>query len=176
VPQDIPSASPVKNIPMESESSKVDKPPSPSAGKTILEMPNLPGSEDINVPPGVASNLPPLAADPSCDVVHQPSRPDPAVHQDASLISPKSFGLGAHGGRQPSEGSSVPRPEKQSRPYFHVAESLWDNPDFIHARFQAQQEQIKALYSSMKTASELIDVSLYAPSYLLTLRLDSFLM
>jgi hypothetical protein len=41
---------------------------------------------------------------------------------------------------------------------------------------QAKQEQIKALYSSMKTTSELIDVSLYAPSYLLTLRTESFLM
>jgi hypothetical protein len=41
---------------------------------------------------------------------------------------------------------------------------------------QAKQEQIKALKSSMKTISELIDVSLYAPSYLLTLRPDSFLM
>jgi hypothetical protein len=64
---------------------------------------------------------------------------------------------------------------------------LWENPDFIQARFhigryvsasvntQAKQEQIKALYSSMKTTSELIDVSFYAPSYLLTLRLNSSL-
>jgi hypothetical protein len=37
---------------------------------------------------------------------------------------------------------------------------------------QAEHEQIRALYSSMKTTSELIDVSLHAPSYLLTLRLD----
>jgi hypothetical protein len=41
---------------------------------------------------------------------------------------------------------------------------------------QDKQEQIKALYSSMKTTSELIDVSLYAPSYLRTLRTESFLM
>jgi hypothetical protein len=40
---------------------------------------------------------------------------------------------------------------------------------------QAEQEQIKALFSSMKTTSELIDVSLYAPSYLLTLELGSSL-
>jgi hypothetical protein len=40
---------------------------------------------------------------------------------------------------------------------------------------QAEQEQIKALYSSMKTTSELTDLSLYAPSYLLTLRPDSSL-
>jgi hypothetical protein len=35
------------------------------------------------------------------------------MHQDASAISPKSFGLGAHGGPQPGEGSSVLRPGKQ---------------------------------------------------------------
>jgi hypothetical protein len=40
---------------------------------------------------------------------------------------------------------------------------------------KAEQEQIKALYSSMKTTSNLIDISLYAPFYLLTLRLDSSL-
>jgi hypothetical protein len=68
-----------------------------------------------------------------------------------------------------------------------VAESLWDNPDFIQAGFhigryisvsvntQAEQEQIKALYSSMKTTSELIDVSFYAPPYLLTMRFNSSL-
>jgi hypothetical protein len=81
----------------------------------------------------------------------------------------------------------VPRPEKQRRQYSRVVESLWENADFIQARFhigryvsasvntQAKQEQIKALYSSMKTTSELIDVSFYAPSYLLTLRLNSSL-
>jgi hypothetical protein len=40
---------------------------------------------------------------------------------------------------------------------------------------QAEQEQVKALYSSMKTTSELINVSVYAPSYLLTLRPNSSL-
>jgi hypothetical protein len=40
---------------------------------------------------------------------------------------------------------------------------------------QAKQEQIKALYSSMKTTSELIDVSFYAPPYILFLKLDASL-
>jgi hypothetical protein len=114
--------------------------------------------------------------------------PDPTIHQDASPIGPKSFRLEVPGGPQLGEGSSVPRPEKQPRPYSSVVEFLWDNLDFIQAGFHigryvstyvntiVEQEQIKALYSNMKTTSELIDVSFYAPSYLLPLRLDSFLM
>jgi hypothetical protein len=35
---------------------------------------------------------------------------------------------------------------------------------------QAEQEQIKALYSNKKTTSELIDVSFHVPSYILILR------
>jgi putative lipoic acid-binding regulatory protein len=104
------------------------------------------------------------------------------MHQDASPISPMLYGLGAHGEPQPGEGSSVPRLEEQPRQYLRVAESMWDNPNFIQARFhvgryvsasvnaQAEQEQIKALYTSMKTTSEVIELSFYAPSYLLTLR------
>jgi hypothetical protein len=103
----------------------VDKPPSPFAGKTILETLNPLGSEDINVPTSAASNpASPPVADSSRDAAHQPPRPDLALHQDASQISPKSFGLGAHGGPQPGECSSVPRPENQLGQYSHVAESL----------------------------------------------------
>jgi hypothetical protein len=81
----------------------------------------------------------------------------------------------------------VPRPKRQPRQYSRVAESLWDNPDFIQAGFhigryvsvsvniQAEQEQIKVLYSSMKTTSELIVVSTYAPPYLFPLRFNSSL-
>jgi hypothetical protein len=46
-----------------------------------------------------------------------------------------SFGLEALGGRQPGEGSFVPRSRKQLHQYSHVAESLWDNLDFIQVRF-----------------------------------------
>jgi hypothetical protein len=68
----------------------------------------------------------------------------------------------------------MPRPEKQPRQYSRIAESLWDNPNFIQAGFhigryvtasvntEAEREQIKALYSNMKTTSELVDVSIYA--------------
>jgi hypothetical protein len=94
VPQDIPLASPTKNISPESESPKVDKPPSPSTGKTIPETMNLLGSEDINVPVGASSNLAsPPASDSSQDATHQHPRPDPAIHQDASPISLKLFRL-----------------------------------------------------------------------------------
>jgi hypothetical protein len=125
VPQDIPSASPAKNISPDSESPQVDKPLSPSARKTLQGTLNHPGSEDINVPTGVVSILTsPSAADWRRDAAHQSPWPDPAMHQDASPVSPKSFGLEAHGGPQPGEGSSVPRLEKQPRQYSHVAESL----------------------------------------------------
>jgi hypothetical protein len=128
VPQDIPSAFPTKNIPTKSESPKVEKPLSPSTGKTILETPNLPSSKDINVPTGAAGNpAAPPAADPSHDAAHQPSPPYPTIHQDASPIGPRSFGLGMLGGSQLGERSSIPRPEKQPQPYSYVVESLWDN-------------------------------------------------
>jgi hypothetical protein len=129
VPQDIPLASPAKNLPPESESPKVDKPPSPSAGKTFLEMLNPLGPEGINVRTGAASNpTSPSAADLRRDATHQSPRPDPIECQEASPLSGKSFGLGAHGGPQPGEGSSVPRLDKQLWQYSRVVESMWDNP------------------------------------------------
>jgi hypothetical protein len=109
----------------------VDKPQSPTR-KTLLEMLNPPGLEDTDVPTGAASGpTSPCTADSRRDATHQCSRLDPIVHQGASPQSPKSFGLGAHGGPQTSEGSSVPRPEKEPRQYSRVTEKMWDNPDFI---------------------------------------------
>jgi hypothetical protein len=40
---------------------------------------------------------------------------------------------------------------------------------------EAEREQIKALYPSMKTTIELVDVSIYAFLYIFILGLDSFL-
>jgi hypothetical protein len=98
VTQDIPLASPAKDSQLKSESPKVDKPLSPSTGKTLPKPPNPSGLEDTHVPIGVASNLTsPPAADSRRDATRQSPSPDPAMHQDASPISPKSFGLGAHG-------------------------------------------------------------------------------
>jgi hypothetical protein len=82
----------------------------------------------------------------------------------------------------------VPRFERQLHQYSHIVESMWDNPDFIQAGFhigqyitpsvstEAKQEHIKALYSSMKNPSELIDVSIFTSSFLFVLKFDSLLM
>jgi hypothetical protein len=65
----------------------------------------------------------------------------------------------------------MPRSRKQPRPFLRVAKSLWDNPDFIQVRFhidryvtasvnsEAEWENIKALYSSLKTTSAQINAS-----------------
>jgi hypothetical protein len=99
VTQDIHSASHAKNLVPKSESPKVDKPPSPSTGKTFLEMSKPLGPEDTNASAGAASNLTSRStADLGHDATHQSPRPDPTEHQEASPQSPKSFGLGAHGG------------------------------------------------------------------------------
>jgi hypothetical protein len=62
---------------------------------------------------------------------------------------------------------------------------MWDNPEFIQAGYhigwyviasintEAEREQIKALYSSMMTTSELIDISMHILSYLFDLKFDS---
>jgi hypothetical protein len=113
VPQDIHSVSHAKNLASKSESPKVDKPLSPSAGKTFLEMSKPPGSEDTNALAGTASNLNSASAtDLGRDATHQSPSPDPTEYQEASPQSPKSFRLGAHGGPQTGDGSSIPRPEK----------------------------------------------------------------
>jgi hypothetical protein len=71
-----------------------------------------------------------------------------------------SFRLEAHARPQAGEASSIPRLEKQKRQYSHVAESLWDNLDFIQAgchisqyvsasiNTKAEREQIEDFYSS----------------------------
>jgi hypothetical protein len=164
----------------------VDKPLSPSIGKTFSKTSKHPCPKHTNASTG-AAGIPtsPSVADSGHDAANQSPRLDLTAHQEASPQSPKSFGLGAHGGPQTGEGSSVPRPENQPCQYSRVAESLWDNPDFIQVGFHigqyvsvsvntaAKQEQIKALYSSMKTTSELVGVSIYASPYLFILRLDS---
>jgi hypothetical protein len=86
-------------------------------------------------------------------------------------LSPRSHGLGAPGGSQNDEGSSMPRSGKQLQLYSRVAESLWDNPNFIQAGFhivlyvttsmnsEVERENIKALYSNIETTSAQIIVS-----------------
>jgi hypothetical protein len=113
VPQDIHSVSHAKNLVLESESPKVDKPPSPSTRKTFPNMSKPPSPKDTNASAGATSNpTSPSATDSGRDADHQSSRPDPTERQEASPLNPKSFRLGAHGGPQAGESSYVPRPEK----------------------------------------------------------------
>jgi hypothetical protein len=68
-------------------------------------------------------------------------------------------------------GSSIPQSEKQPRQYLCVAESFWDNSEFVQAGFhigrfvtvdvdpKADQENIKALYSNLESTSAQIYVS-----------------
>jgi hypothetical protein len=96
---------------------------------------------------------------------------EPAESPRASPPSPQSHGLEAIGGSQHGEGSSVPQSEEPPWQHSWVAESLWDNLDFIQARFhvsrfitatvdtKVDQESIDALYSSLKTTSAQINLS-----------------
>jgi hypothetical protein len=136
LPQDIPSASQTKDPPPESESPKVDKPPSPSTGQSSQKMLKPPGPEVTDIPTGAKGDSTfSSTTDSGHDAAHQSPRPEPIEHTEASPQNPKSFGLGAPGGPQPDEGSSVHRSKKQQRQYSHVVEFLWDNPDIIQAGF-----------------------------------------
>jgi hypothetical protein len=67
--------------------------------KDLSRNVKAPGPEDTNASAGAASNLTSRStADQGHDAAHQSPRPDPTEHQEASPQSPKSFGLGAHGG------------------------------------------------------------------------------
>jgi hypothetical protein len=105
------------------------------------------------------------------DAANNPPRPESAEQPEMPPPSPRSYGLGTPSGSQNGEGSSMPWSGKQLRPFLHVAESLWDNPDFIQTKFhigwyvttfvdsEAERENIKALYSSLETTSAQINVS-----------------
>jgi hypothetical protein len=136
VPQDIHSASHAKKTLVENESPKVDTPLSPYARNSTPKMSKPPGPEDMENPAS-AKGVPTSPSDASLghDATHQSHGPEPTLRPKASPHSPKSFGLGVPSGCQPSEGSSMPRSGKQPHQYSHVAESPWDNPDFIQAVF-----------------------------------------
>jgi hypothetical protein len=86
-------------------------------------------------------------------------------------MSPRSYGLRATSGYHPGEGSSMPWPKNPPRQYSQVAESLFDNPEFIQARFhtgrfvtavvdtEVDRANTKALNSALKTALTHLDVS-----------------
>jgi hypothetical protein len=153
-------------------SPKVDKPPSPQTEKTMpdaLKPSNPNGAQGY---PGAGSApTSPTHATLDHDLVGASSVMGPAKSPRVSPPSPRSHGLGAADEYQRGEGSSVPQPEEVLRQHSWVAESLWDNPDFIQARFhtgqfvtaaidtEADQENIKELYSSLKTTLDQIDIS-----------------
>jgi hypothetical protein len=127
----------------------------------------------------------PIATNIRCDAAHDSPRRDSTERSGASPQNSQSYGLRALGGRQPDKGSSVRGSGKQLQQYSRVAESLWDSPKFIQAVYhigryviayvntEAKQEWIKALYSSMKTTAELIDVSIHILPYLFDLNFNS---
>jgi hypothetical protein len=81
----------------------------------------------------------------------------------------------------------MPQPEESPQQCSQVAESIWDNPDFIQAGFhirrfvtmavdtEADRENIKALYSNLKTTLAQIDVSARQPTLLHLLSMDLIL-
>jgi hypothetical protein len=178
VPQDIHPASHANKNPVESESPRVDKPPSHSARESTPKTSKPPGPEDTEDPSGAKGTLTsPSGAILGHEVAPQFPSPKPTEHPEASLENPESFGLEAPGRREFGEGSSVPRSGKQPRQYSCVTEFLWDNLDFIQARFhigwyisafvnsEVERGHIKVLYSSMKSTSELIDVIIFTSYY-----------
>jgi hypothetical protein len=77
----------------------------------------------------------PTCATPNQDLVDASSVPGSTESPGTSHPSPQSHGLGATGGTQRGEASSVPQPEEIPQQRSRVTESLWDNLDFIQAEF-----------------------------------------
>jgi hypothetical protein len=104
-----PKISHAKKAPVERESPRVEKPPSPSAGKSTSEASKPVGPKENEDPAG-AKDVPtsPSNASLGRDIAHPFLGPEPSEHPEASPQSPKSFGLRAPSGCQPSEGSYVP--------------------------------------------------------------------
>jgi hypothetical protein len=150
----------------------VDRPPSPQVERTTLDSLKPSSPKGAQRSPGAGGTLiSPTCATPSEDPAGASSALEPIESPRAPPPSPRSHGLGVVGGSQHGEGSSTPQPEEVPRQHSWVAESLWDNPDFIQAGFhvgrfitaavdtEAGRENIKALYSSLKTTLDQIDVS-----------------
>jgi hypothetical protein len=88
-------------------------------------------------------------------------------------MSPRSYGLGAHDGYHPVEGSYASQPEKPPRQYSRAVESLFDNPEFIQVGFhigryvtmaidtEVDQTNTKALYFALEAALTHLGVSIF---------------
>jgi hypothetical protein len=159
---------------VDGESLKVIKPPTPSAKETTQESPkpmSLDGTHNSHGAGGAPTS--PTRAAPSSNPVGAPSDPKPTEFPRTSPTSPRCYGLGVVDDYHPGEGSSMPRPEKPSRQYLWVVESLFDNPEFIPAGFhierfitvavdtEADRANTKALYSALEIASTHLNVSVF---------------
>jgi hypothetical protein len=116
VPQDINTVPPAKSVPVDDESPKVDKPPSPQAEKTTPEPskpPSPTGAQGLIGADGTLTS--PTHTASGQDAANNSSRPESAEHPKMPRPSPRSYGLGAPGGSQNGEGSSMPQSKKQPR-------------------------------------------------------------
>jgi hypothetical protein len=161
-----------KSAPVGGESLKVDKPPSPQADKTALEPLKPPSPKDARGSPSTGGAPPsPTHVVSGHNPVGASSGPEPAESPEASPPSPRSYGLGFAGGYEIGEDSSVTQSQKPLQQHSRVVESLLDNLEFIQVGFhirwfvttaidtEADRENIKALYTILKSTSAQIDVS-----------------
>jgi hypothetical protein len=132
VPQDFNQDSSVKNTPAGGESPKVDKPPNLQVKRTAPDFLKPSNPKGAQGSPGASDALTsPTRGAPDQDPADASLVPGPNKCPRTSPPSPQSHGLRATGGSQHGEGSSEPRPEKVPRQHSRVAESLWDNSEFI---------------------------------------------
>jgi hypothetical protein len=122
----------MKSAPAGGESPKVDKPLNPHTERTAPDSPKPSSPKDVQGSPGACGALTSSThATLSQDAASTSSGPEPAESPRASPPSPQSCGLEAADGSQHGKGSSMPQSKEPPRYRSWVAESLWDNPDFI---------------------------------------------
>jgi hypothetical protein len=151
---------------------KWTSPPSPQAERTTPDSSKPSSLKGTQGPPGVGgAPTSPTRAALDLNTAGTSLVPGPTESPRVSPPSPRSHGLRATGGSHSGEGSSAPQLEEVPRQRSRVTESLWDNLDFIQVGFhvgrfvtaavgtKADRDNIKVLYSSLKTTSDQIDVS-----------------
>jgi hypothetical protein len=171
IPQGIDPFSSMKGVPTGGESPKLDKGLGPQAEKSTLDSLKPMSPRNAQGPTSTVGTLTSsFHATPSHDTTNIPQRPEPTEMSNVIPLSPRSYGVRALDGPNTGECSFVPSSEAQLRTFSHVAESLWDNPNFIEAEFhigrfvtavvdsETERENIKALFSSLETTSTQIKV------------------
>jgi hypothetical protein len=106
----------VKSTPAGGESPKVYKPPSHQAERTALDSLKPSNPKGAQGSPSAGGALTsPTRATPDQNPVDACLVPGPNESPRASPSSPQSHGLGAAGGSQHGDGSSMPHPKEVSR-------------------------------------------------------------